>query len=112
MEEQTMYPTPTENFVKWALELTAIAADISNYCDHAEHIEETNRKSLVDAAAGMQQIAIEVAEELEVDLIALYRSRLAEIEERNAALHISLLNMYTCDAETTPQSATKWRLAD
>jgi len=75
--------TRLDLFRKAALELAPAAAQVANFCDHAEHVEDLDRSWIEEAASTLETCGFHLAADLGVDLIDLYTSRLAAIEARN-----------------------------
>lgn len=69
--------------VAWTLTLARCAADVANFCDHAEHNEATDRDWVLGSARALRGLSCEVAEMLGEDLQARYAARLRAIEQRN-----------------------------
>jgi hypothetical protein len=66
-----------------ALWLAQLAADVANYCDHAEHNEPVERAWVTNAASELRMTALKLAELDQINLIEAYAARLRTIEQRN-----------------------------
>jgi hypothetical protein len=71
--------TPTDAAARLAL----TSARVSGYCDHAEHLEDTDRTAIGRAGAELRALAIELAADDGVDLVDAYRHRLEAVEQRH-----------------------------
>jgi hypothetical protein len=85
------YPVDVESakdrFQEFALALAPSAAAVANYCDHVEHNESAQTRWVTEAADALQQHALRLAHEAEIDLIDAYGERLGAIERRNPLSH-------------------------
>lgn len=82
-------PSPTLSVMdprssqEYALRLAPVAASVANFCDHAEHNEIADRDWVLGPAAGLRELALEIAGAAGLDLFELYAERLGAIEARN-----------------------------
>lgn len=88
----------------YALTLARLAADVANYCDHAEHNEEVSRSWILSTAAELRQLAMGVARAENIDLLATYGERLLAIETKNV-----LNSAESFDGRVAVQQAHTWR---
>lgn len=87
-----------------ALWIAQLAADVANYCDHAEHNEATSQDSIVKAGSELRLAALKLADLDGVNLLEAYAGRLKMIESRNV-LHSS----DDFDGARAVQAARTWR---
>lgn len=99
-----MSETASNPHVEWALELSAAAASVANYCDHVEHNEEADRDWVRNAGRALRGLASEICVFDDADLRALYAARLRIIEERNPVWSPREL-----DGGSLVESAVTWR---
>jgi hypothetical protein len=77
-------PLHQNPYAIWTMEAAVIASDIANYCDHSEHVEETNPLLVAHRAADLRDMAFEIADHERVDILQLYAARLGSIARQNA----------------------------
>jgi hypothetical protein len=99
-----MTTSTLDPFRRAALAAAPAAAQVANYCDHAEHLEEVRREWITAAADKLQECAEQLAAEVGLDLLDLYAKRLGQIEARNV-----LGNEEAPDGSAAAASATSWR---
>lgn len=87
-----------------ALDAAKHAADVANYCDHAEHNERLSQDWLLDASSGLCSLAWGVADRAGIDVLALYADRLAAIELKS--VHYRALSF---DGAAAARNAATWR---
>lgn len=87
-----------------ALEAAKHAADVANYCDHAEHNERLDQDWLMNASSGLCALARGLADNLGVDVVRLYADRLETIEVKS--VHYRALSF---DGAAAARNAASWR---
>jgi len=95
---------PMDRHQAAALWLAQIAADVANYCDHAEHNESVERAWITNAARDLRALAIDVASLESVDLRRAYSARLGKLEQRNV-----LRSEFSFDGAAAVLDARTWR---
>lgn len=80
------------------------AAQVANYCDHADHNEPVDRSWVLGASETLKSVAVRIAEREGVDLFELYAERVASIESRNVA---DTNDAY--DGAEAVRAASSWR---
>jgi hypothetical protein len=82
--------------------VTAIAAaQVANFCDHADHNEQSDPAWVVGAGATLRRVAERIAVRQHVDLLTGYAERLAAVEARS--IHDGF------DGRAAAMAATTWR---
>ena len=76
-----------QDLLDWAARLTILTGAIANYCDHVEHNETADHKTIGSGAEELRRLALEIAGAQGLDLRTLYAERLAAIEGRNVLGH-------------------------
>jgi hypothetical protein len=66
-----------------ARQLSLISARVATYCDHAEHLEATDRSEIIAAGSDLRNLSAELAAEGGIDLAGAYRRRLEMVEQRH-----------------------------
>jgi hypothetical protein len=66
-----------------ASRLAATSASVSAYCDHAEHLEPTDREDIRTAGNELRTLAVELADAKQLDIVQAYRRRLESVERRH-----------------------------
>lgn len=94
----------SSRFEQFALALAPNAAAVANYCDHVEHNESAETRWVLDAATELSRLALQFAQEAEVDLVELYAERLGMIEGRNV-----LVRPGGFDGREAAVAAQSWR---
>jgi hypothetical protein len=83
----------------------AAAAQVANYCDHADHNEPADATWVIGAAQTFRSVALRIAAREGVDLLELYGRRLRAIELRSVAA----ASRDAFDAEVAVGRAVSWR---
>lgn len=65
------------------MRLAVASAAISSYCDHAEHVEVTDRSVIGSVGAELRALAVELAAANSIDVVDTYRRRLEAVERRH-----------------------------
>jgi hypothetical protein len=63
-------------------EISTCNEGLGRYCDHAEHNEDTDRAWVLEGAAKLRDLAVELAVELGIDLRDAWAHRLEQIESK------------------------------
>lgn len=92
------------HFGRAALEAAKYAADVANYCDHAEHNERLDQAWLMEASGGLCALAAGAAARVDADILVLYADRLHAIEAKS--VHHRALAF---DGAAAARHATTWR---
>jgi hypothetical protein len=93
-----------ERLEQVALALAPAAAAVANYCDHVEHNEVADTAWVTDAALVLQEEALLLARDAEIDLVEAYADRLRAIEMRNP-----LFRLDKFDGRSAALAAETWR---
>jgi hypothetical protein len=78
-----MTAVPDDMLAEVLADAAAAAAAVANYCDHAEHLEATDRAEIITAGETYRRVAATLSEVAGLDLLDAYAQRLAVIERRN-----------------------------
>jgi len=71
---------PAERLQLALREVSRVAGAVALHCDRTEHNESPDGNTVREAAHRMRYLAVSLAEDMQVDLVALYASRLAAVE--------------------------------
>ncbi len=88
--------------------LEAVVKDLSTHCDHVEHNESNDVNDINVAAQQLRDIAVELALQNDVSLLALYANRIRAMEENSIMRHAPLYGGASSflGAETIASSST------
>jgi hypothetical protein len=93
-----------DTYLQASVRLARAAGDVANYCDSVEHNEAAERAWVTESGATLREVATDLSAAIGEDLVELYATRLAQIEQRGVAA--ALPNAFDGPAEA--RDAQTW----